>query len=160
MTASDEEAVRARDAARRVLESGAADEPVAEHAELRPVVVETPERTPAGWLVGVVVGEKLAGFVQLDADLGFRRYASFARAAGLEGSPRADDWLDRETVLARARGKLRPGETVADLHLGYHTSLDRVGWLVHTGGPGGEARTLLVAGEDVSELHADRREDA
>lgn len=160
MTQSEQEEGRAREAARQALESGVADEPLAEGAELRPVAVETPERTPAGWVVGVVVGDRLAGFVQLDAGLRFRRYASFARAAGLEGSPSADDWLDRDTVLARARERLWPGESVADLYLGYDRSPDRVAWIVRVAGPEGEERTLLVAGEDVSELRSDRREDA
>jgi hypothetical protein len=146
LTPTEAEVLAAREAAGRALAAGMADEPRAEEAELRPLPIQSPEREPAGWLVGVLVGERLAGFVQLDSGLGFRRYASFAG----EG-PLARDWPDPETVLARATAALAPGESVEDLYLGYDKSPDRIAWVVRVAGPQGEARTLLVTGDEVSQ---------
>jgi hypothetical protein len=140
-----DEASRARDVAARLIESGLVDEPLAAEAELHAVPIESPDRTRVGWLVGLVVGDRLIGFVQLDEELRFRRYASFARETP------ANDWLDPETVLARAGAHSRPGEQLATPFLGYDANPDRVAWVVKATGSEGKERTLLVAGTEVIE---------
>jgi hypothetical protein len=140
-----DDASRAREAAARLIESGLVDEPFAADAELHPIPIESPDRTRVGWLVGLVVGDRLVGFVQLDEQLRFRRYASFARETP------AKDWLDPETVLERARAHAKPGEQLATPFLSYDSSPDRIAWLVKATGRDGTERTLLVAGTEVFE---------
>jgi hypothetical protein len=137
----------ARAAAAGLIESGRVEDPLAARAELRPVPVESPERTTVGWLVGLVVDDRLLGFVQLDDELRFRRYASFRP----EARPAAKDWLDAATVLERARSRAQPGEELAAPFLGYDSSPDRVAWVVGATSPDGRERTLMVAGTEVFE---------
>jgi hypothetical protein len=146
------QAARARDAAARLIDSGVIEEPAAQRACLEVIPIESLERETVGWLVGLVIGDRLLGFVQLDDALRFRRYASFAATeSGLAGSPQAEDWLDRSTVLARARSKAQPNEFLSPPFLGYDSSPDRVAWIVRAVAADGNERILLVAGKEVIE---------
>ena len=145
MSHGEEEAARARDVAARALRHGLADEPRAGEATLLALPIESPERDPAGWLVWLVADERLLGFVQLDADLVYRRYASFG-----ERAPQAGEWLDPEAIAARVRPRLARGEEIEEQFLSYDVNPDRVAWIVRARGEGGR-RTFFVAGTEVSE---------
>jgi hypothetical protein len=135
--------LRAADA----IAGGLAAEPRAAEADLRAVPIVGADGSAAGWFVGVVVGERLAGFVQLDAGLGFRRYASFA---GRE--PAAADWLEPGRVREIAGAALRPGEVADEPVLGFDRSPVRVGWIVPVRTVEGGRRRLMVAGGPAFEL--------
>ncbi|MGH2689256.1 MAG: hypothetical protein ACRDKW_10690 [Actinomycetota bacterium] len=104
------------------------------------------------WFVPVVVGDPLVGFVQLDTGLRLLRYASFQRQPGsLEGCPDASLWTDAEAVRSRAAVRARPGESPQRTFLTYDGNPSRLAWAVELTGPGGEHRTVMVAGDHVYE---------
>jgi hypothetical protein len=138
---------RARAAAARVRASGLIQTPAGDLLE--PVPIHTPDGGEiAGWFVGLGVGPLLAGFLQLAADLAFRRYASFQRhPPALEGCPRRDDWLDPLRILERARSRAADDERLADPFLTYDENPDRLAWAVRATDPAGREGTIYVAGD-------------
>lgn len=146
MSHGEEASARARAVAVDALALGLAVEPRAGEATLVPRPLESPDRAPAGWLVWLVSSGRVLGVVQLDAELVFRRYASFG-----ERAPPADEWLEPETAAARVLPRLAPGEEVEELFLSYDSNPDRIAWRVRTQGGEGPGRTFVVAGTDVSE---------
>jgi hypothetical protein len=118
----------------------------AKEAELHAVPVTAPDGEAAGWFVGLVIGELLLGFAQLDEALRFRRYSSFAGA-----EPAAKDWLESSVVLARARGRSSEDLAFGQPYLSFDMSPDRIAWVVPSTGPDGTGRRVFVAGEAVFE---------
>jgi hypothetical protein len=141
MSKSPGDPVRAREAAARVLASGLVQ--TAGAGELQePVPVHTPDGAEiAGWFVGMALGDRLTGFLQLQADLSFRRYSSF------QHHPRLADWLDRSQILDRARSQAASGEQLTDPFLTYDQSPDRLAWAVKATDSKGQESTIYVAGE-------------
>lgn len=146
MSHDEELAAQARAVAVDALARGLAVEPRTGEATLVPRPLESPDRAPAGWLVWLVAGGRVLGVVQLDAELVFRRYASFG-----ERAPPAEEWLEPETAAARVLPRLAPGEEVEELFLSYDSNPDRIAWRVRTRGDEDRRRTFVVAGTDVSE---------
>ena len=113
-----------------------------------PLAIRSPDGEAAGWLVGVTVGEALAGFFVLTPELEVRRYSTFLSHPGALGRcPRRADWFDTSRIQARAAGLALSGETLGEPYLSYDGSPERIAWAVPASGPGGAARTLFVAGE-------------
>lgn len=131
-----------------LIEAGFIPEARANQAELHAVPVTAPDGSAAGWFVGLVVGELLLGFAQLDEALRFRRYSSFAGA-----EPAARDWLESSVVLARARERSSEDLELGQPFLSFDTSPDRIAWVVPATGPDGTGRRVFVAGEAVFERH-------
>jgi hypothetical protein len=146
MTPPPDEARDALRIAANLIESGLIKEPGAAGAKLRALPIKLNEREVVGWFVGLVSGDRLLGFAQLDRSLAFRRYASFR---GRE--PLATDWLDPDRILDRARGSLRADETLGEPFLGYDGNPDRLAWVVPVLRLHGTQRQLMVAGEAVFE---------
>lgn len=148
-----EDVAEARTAALRVLSSGLLQTPVEGGAGRveEPVPIWVPEDEEiAGWMVGIAVEDRLAGFLQLAADRVFRRYASFQRyPPSLEGCPALADWLDRSRIADRARSKAKPGEELAEPFLTYDQNPDRLAWAVRATDRKGNSATIWVAGEFV-----------
>jgi hypothetical protein len=140
-------AADAREAARAALTAGAAGVPGADRARLEPIPIVGPDAEPAGWFVGLVDGERLIGFIQLDADLVFHRAATF-------GGPgqAAADWLDPRRVLELAGPAMKPGERPGRPVLSYDAHPDRIGWIVPVTSAEGGTRRLMVAGTSVFEM--------
>jgi hypothetical protein len=121
--------------------------PGAERLHLEALPILSPDRRPAGWFVGLVDGDRLPGFVQLDTDLQLRRASSF----GGGGQPAAD-WLDAKRVGELASAAIAEEEQLGEPFLSYDGSLDRLGWIVPAELPDGRARRLMVAGSAVFEV--------
>lgn len=140
-------AADAREAARTALTTGAAGIPGADRARLEPIPIVGPDAEPAGWFVGLVDGERLIGFIQLDAYLAFRRAGSFGGAGQA-----AADWLDPRRVLELAARAMKPAERPGRPVLSYDTHPDRIGWIVPLETSDGRTRRLMVAGTSVFEM--------
>ena len=141
----------AEDARRLVadlIETGLIAEARANEAKLHAVQVTAPDGEAAGWFVGLVVGELLLGFAQLDEALRFRRYSSFAGA-----EPAASDWLESSVVLSRARERSGADLEFGQPFLSFDMSPDRIAWVVPATGPDGSKRRVFVAGKEVFERH-------
>jgi hypothetical protein len=145
----EEAAARARAVAVDALARSLAVEPRASEATLVPRPLESPGRTPAGWLVWLIAGGRVLGAVQLAVDLTFRRYASFG-----ERAPPAEEWLEPATAAARVRRLLAPGEEIEEVFQSYDSNPDRFAWRVRVRGYEGRPRLFVVAGTDVSERPA------
>jgi hypothetical protein len=141
----------AEDARRLVaglIDTGFISEARAKEAALRAVRVTAPDGEAAGWFVGLVVGELLLGFAQLDEALRFRRYSSFAGS-----EPAASDWLESSVVLSRARERSSTDLEFGQPFLSFDMSPDRIAWVVPATGPDGSRRRVFVAGKEVFERH-------
>ncbi len=139
-------AARIREAARRLIASGA----VGDHPARRPGALGTPVpvRAASGeldsWFVPVAAnGDRLAAFLQLLPDGTLMRFSSFATP------PPAADWLDAKTILRRARAAQRPGETPGRPFLTYDRNPDRLAWGVIFTDASGAERLVFVAGDAV-----------
>ena len=139
-------AVAARRVVGDLIEAGSITEPRARDAELHAVRIASPDGTPLGWFVALVIDERLIGFAQLDGALRLRRYSSFA---GRE--PAARDWLDAAAVLSRARERTGPDLDLGEPFLSFDASPDRIAWLVPAIGHDGTRRRIFVAGGEVFE---------
>ncbi|MCZ7681609.1 MAG: hypothetical protein M5U28_23560 [Sandaracinaceae bacterium] len=96
-----------------------------------PLPVTQPGGAPAGWLVGIVVGERLVGFLQFDLESRVLRTSWFPmRSESLEGCPLAVTWLDASAVSRRARELLESGEELDAPRLTYDREPSRLQWLV------------------------------
>jgi hypothetical protein len=99
------------------------------------------------WFVGILVDDRLVGFFQFSPDLTFQRYSSFMRQPGqVETCPSADTWLDPDTILARARPLLQPGEAAGKPYLSFDRSPDRLAWAVPVSSEA-DQRQIYVTGE-------------
>jgi hypothetical protein len=115
--------------------------PVAASTTLVPVPIKDPDgEVTIGWLVAVVDGNAMTGFVQLGSDFAFHRSSVF----GVEQN--AGDWLDADRVREIARSRLNQDETLGTPYLSYDVAPERVGWIVPVNGPGGSQRRLMVTG--------------
>jgi hypothetical protein len=140
-----------RQAVDRLLASGLVQMPLGRPAGkvLEPVPIHRPDGDEiAGWFVGIAMGDRLAGFLQLSPALTFRRYSSFQRhPPAIEGCPLVADWIDRSRILERARSRADQGETLADPFLSYDQNPDRLVWAVRTTYPDGRESAIYVAGD-------------
>ena len=139
-------AVEARRLVANLIDTGFIAEARAKEAELHAIQVNAPDGEAAGWFVGLVSGERLLGFAQLDEALRFRRYASFAGA-----EPAAKDWLESSAVLSRARERSRADLELGQPFLSFDMNPDRIAWVVPATEPDGTGRRVFVAGEAVFE---------
>jgi hypothetical protein len=122
---------------------------------LDPIPIVSPTGASAGWFVPMAVGEQLVGFVQLDPELRYRRYAGFQRQTGqTQGCPRVREWTDREVIEARALSAVG-GRVLAAPVLSYDRHPDRVAWRVEMQGADGRRRVAYVAGTFVAESTGD-----
>jgi hypothetical protein len=148
MTAGAKNGERARRVAVEVLNTGRAGDQFTRSRGrvLDPVPVRTLDGAAAGWFVGIEFDGRLLGFVQLDTDGRFRRYASFQRRPGsAEGCPLARDWLDPAAILQQARTLADPEDRLESPMLSFDRSPDRLAWAVRSTSHGRE-KTILVAG--------------
>jgi hypothetical protein len=139
-------AAEARRLVASLIDTNFISEPRAKDAELRAVRISAPDGAAAGWLVGLLIGERLIGFAQLDDALRYRRYSSFAGA-----EPPAGDWLESSVVLSRAREQAGPDLDLGEPFLSFDVSPDRIAWVVPATSPDGTGRRLFVAGDEVFE---------
>lgn len=142
-------AVEARRLVANLIDTDFIPESRARDAELRTVRITALDGAPAGWLVALVIGERLIGFAQFDEALRFRRYSSFA---GRE--PPAGDWLESSVVLSRAREGTGADLDFGEPFLSFDVSPDRIAWVVPAMGPDGTGRRVFVAGDEVFERPA------
>ena len=127
--------------AARALIRGAVDDPAARAAE---PAAALPVAAPGGgaldsWFVPLADAGRLAGFLQLDPDLGLRRFSSFARP------PDAASWIDTDAISPRARAAAGPEPQLGEPVLTYDAHPDRIAWAVPIAD--GSGRAVFVAGD-------------
>lgn len=146
---TSEDAVRF---ARQLLASGFADDPLARDRGrlLDALAVRAPSGDQAGWVVPVELGGALLGFVQLEVDGTFRRYASFhGTTATALGCPPAADWLDHGVIEKRARRVVGADVRLEAPVLTYDRNPDRLAWALRaTPAEGGRSIIVFVAGTE------------
>ena len=138
--------------AERLLRSGVAqDTLVARQGRAAPpLAIVAPGGAAAGWFVGIVVTDQLAGFLQFTVAGQLLRYSSFQRRPGsLAGCPMTAEWLDPTTIKQYAQAQAQPGEALGEPVLTYDQAPTRLVWAVPTTLPDGQAGTIYVAGSYV-----------
>ncbi|HUN07120.1 MAG TPA: hypothetical protein PLQ56_10995 [Aggregatilineales bacterium] len=143
------EASQILDKALKLINSGQIGDSLIRHRGKveQPIVVVDADDKPESWFVGVIVDERIAGFLQLDLHGRLRRYSSFQRRSEtLEGCPPAKDWLDPETILGLVRARVDPGATLSVPTLSYDRSPDKIVWRINIVDQSGQASTVFVAG--------------
>lgn len=124
--------------------------PTATETVADPIGIHAPNGDIEGWFIGVVVDNRLLGFIRLETDLSVHGYSSFQRRPdSLDGCPDATSWLDPEKVLERARSLSSAGDTLEPPVLSYDQNPDRLAWAVTTKRQSGKSDTIYVAGEYV-----------
>lgn len=131
------------DHARALLARGlVGDEHLRSAARLgEPIPIVNAEGELHSWFVPVLLGKRMAGFMQLTTSLAFLRYA---------GWPEPSDpalWLDAEAVTLRARDLLGPDAELSAPYLSFDVSPERVAWRVDAKTSQGERKTIFVAGK-------------
>ena len=109
--------------------------------------VHTLDGVPHHWLVAATSGDRILGWARFTPShvlLG----VSFLppRPGQPDAFPPAADWLDADTVRARAAALARPGETAGTPLLSFDGSPDRLAWAVPLQRDGAR-RWVFVAGE-------------
>lgn len=122
---------------------------------LAPIPIVSPTGVAAGWFVPMAVGEQLVGFVQLDSELRYHRYAGFQRQSGqTQGCPLVREWTDPDAIEARAVSILG-GRVIGTPVLSYDGHPDRIAWRVDVLGADGRTHVAFVAGTFVAESRSD-----
>lgn len=115
-----------------------------------PIAIHEPGGDIEAWFVGVVVNDKLAGFMRFNNDLMLLGYSSFQRQKNsIDECPNAKSWLDPDTVLKRAKSAALPGAHLEQPFLSYDQNSDRIAWAVRTTDEQDEDKLIYVAGEFV-----------
>ncbi len=139
----------ARAIAADVLLSRVADDDLARRGGriLDPIALVAPDGSMAGWVVPVALAARLLGFIQLERDGTFHRYAAWDHRG--EHPHLVQDWLDESQIIARASRIALSSEQLSRPRLSYHRHPDRLAWEVIGTAADGTRRRILVAGEAV-----------
>lgn len=114
-----------------------------------PVEIRSPTGEVGGWVVGVEIGGRLLGFIQLDSRGEMRRYVSLRERHGSVGDcPSTGSWLDPDTIAERAGELARTDERVGVPVLTWDRHPDRTVWEVALNSASG-TRVIQVMGEYV-----------
>lgn len=112
-----------------------------------PKAISGPAGEPQGWLVPLLAGDRLLGYLRFTSSGSRRGLSSFQRQRGdLSSCPLAADWLDPDRIGARARTQAGPDATAASPVLSYDGSPERLAWRVDFTGPRGQRFSVCVAG--------------
>lgn len=152
MTASETPSSRLQSLARQLLSAGwLAEAARAGALELGDAVpVEKPRGQLRSWFLPVLAHQKLVGFFEFSPALEPLRGASFLRESGsLAECPDPADWLDPDTVQARAREAARPHEEAGAPFLSYDRVPAQLAWAVPLRDRQGRERLVYVAGRAV-----------
>ncbi len=113
----------------------------------KPIPVHDPGGAIESWFVGIVIEDKLAGYLRFGSDLALLGYSSFQRRPdSIDGCPQAPGWLDPAAVLAAAREFAKPGNPVGQPMLGYDRYPARLAWRVDVADEDGSRKLLMLAG--------------
>lgn len=116
-----------------------------------PLTISNPDGTRHSWLVPLLNGTKLEGFVQLLPSLVPTGCSVFRRNPD-DPLPEAGEWTDVNRVLARAATAAREGEILSSPILTYDGVPSRIAWkVVATPTRGGAVRSIFVFGATVYE---------
>lgn len=100
--------------------------------------------------MGVVVDDKLVGFMRFQDDLTLLGYSSFQRQPdSIDECPDAKTWLDPNTILELAKSAAMPSDHLEQPFLSYDQHPSRLAWAVRATGNQGEDKLIFVAGEFV-----------
>jgi hypothetical protein len=116
----------------------------------KPIPIYGPDHEIVSWFVGITVKDRLAGFMQFNADLRLLRYSTFQRhASTLKDCPKKETWLDPTYIAERARTKASPEDELSPPFLTYDHHLSRIVWAVEAKDRRGQSKRILVAGDFV-----------
>jgi len=138
--------------AQRLLRSGIAESALVENSGRaeKPIPIHGPDGAIEAWFEGVVVGDKLVGYMRLQNDLTLLGYSSFQRRPdSVDECPRANTWLDPDTVLELARSVTGPNDRLEQPFLGYDKHPSRLAWHVRVNADERGEKLVLVAGGHV-----------
>ncbi len=149
MTNRDTDTVLER--ARTLLAQGAVGERRLQHAArlAPPLPVVQASGALDSWFIPVLLGERMAGFIQLTVDLTLLRYSGFPEPVD------AALWMDLDTISSCARQLLGPDADLSAPRLSFDNTRERIAWRVQAKNSAGEVRTVFVAGEYAYERSAD-----
>ncbi|MEJ2407427.1 MAG: hypothetical protein P8171_24770 [Candidatus Thiodiazotropha sp.] len=115
-----------------------------------PIPVLNPNGARHAWFIPVTLGERIAGFFLFSPDARLLSYSSFQHRKGeLDTCPLSATWTDKKAILQVAGKGMLDDERVRDIYLGYDGEPSRLAWVIETELPGGQTRTLYVAGNSV-----------
>jgi hypothetical protein len=152
MIDSDDIATEIHRQARRLFRDGIAESALVEKSGKveKPIPIHGADHAIEAWFVGVVVGDKLAGYMRLQNNLTLLGYSSFQRRPdSVDECPGADTWLDPNAVLELARSVTGPNDRLEQPFLGYDKHPSRLAWHVRVSADDGGEKLVLVAGGDV-----------
>jgi len=152
MTEGHDTATQIHRHAQRLLRGGVAGSAlVAKSGRVaQPIPVHGANGAIEAWFAGIVVGDKLAGYLRLQNDLTLLGYSSFQRRPdSVDGCPDADSWLDPDTVLKLARSVTAPKDRLEAPVLGYDKHPSRLAWRVRVNAGEPAEKLVLVAGAHV-----------
>lgn len=116
----------------------------------KPIPVVDSSGETISWFIGITVGERLVGFMEINSNLELLRYSTFQRTLGLlSGCPMASIWLDTESIINRARTMASTQDELSYPILTYDRSPSRIVWAVKATDKRGQSKTIYVAGEYV-----------
>ena len=114
----------------------------------QPIPITGREDKTSFWFLAVTAEDKIVGFMQFDDKYQFLRYSSFQRKKMyFDNCPPAASWLDKETIISRARCIADDSEVLSAPFLTYYQDWSRVVWAVVAINTAGIRRTIFVAGE-------------
>jgi len=116
----------------------------------KPIPILNSSGEVVSWFIGITVGERLVGFMQINTNLELLRYSTFQRTPGsLSGCPMASIWLNTNTIINLARTIASTQDELANPILTYDRSPPRIVWAVKATDKRGQSKTIYVAGEYV-----------
>jgi hypothetical protein len=124
------------------------DDPVAIRARLEdPIPIQSATNELDSWFVPLTTEGLLLGFFQLEPDLSLHRYSSFQRMpSSASDLPPAETWLDRATILERARTVVAESDQLEQPILSYQGNRDRLAWRVRVAN---RQASIYVVGDEV-----------
>lgn len=137
-----------REAARRAARSRLAGLGVRKRCRVPPPLPIGDRRgAPAGWFVGVAVGDRLLGFLQFDANEALMRTSWFPMRGSLADLPSAAAWLDAAAIRALALRAALPNEKVGEPYLSFDRHPTRLLWRVPVERDGHRTGEIEVIGD-------------
>lgn len=141
-----------RERAKTILESGVVQNPFVQKKGLisEPIHIYNQQKEIKAWFVGLIIEDKLVGYIQFDSNLIFLRYTTFQRRPdSLDNCPDVKKWLDIETIKDVVKTKVNADEEIFQPYLSFNKNISRIAWAVETVNQKGEKRLFFVTGDYV-----------
>ena len=115
-----------------------------------PIAIHGPGGDVEAWFVGIVVNNKLVGYMRFQNDLTLISYSSFQRQPdSIKECPDAKTWIDPNVIMELAKSVAMTGDHLEQPLLSYDQHPSRIAWTVRAIGGDGKDKLIFVAGEHV-----------